>query len=145
MKIAVSIIVLFIIVASIFIMSSNKQEQEFSFMRVNGTEIALELARTIEEKRKGLSERDSLLKNTGMLFLYDVPRVQSFWMKDMRFAIDILWIDKEGIIVGIEENASPDSYPTRFRSPELVPYVIEVNAGWVREHEVSVGDKVGFQ
>lgn len=141
---AAGLLFLFII-GTLLIMNSQHEQKEFSQMIVNGYRVSLEVARSLEEKRKGLSDRDSLFEDAGMLFLFETPAIRSFWMKDMKFAIDILWIDEQGIIVGMEENISSDSFPQRFRSPKPVPYVVEVSAGWAASHSVKVGDKTRFQ
>ena len=61
-------------------------------LRINNFEIYLDLAATNEEKRRGLSGRNGLEENEGMLFVFEEPGFYSFWMKDMLFPIDIIWI-----------------------------------------------------
>src|SRR5574342_1034425 len=68
--------------------------------------LKVELARTMDEKVRGLSGRQGLEPGQGMLFVYDRPQPISIWMKDMRFSLDILWI-REGRIVHIEKQAPP--------------------------------------
>lgn len=100
-----------------------------------------------DEMNRGLGYRDSLEKDNGMLFIYPEPVIPTFWMKGMRFNLDFVWI-YEGVVVEITENVlSPineeDQLPL-IRPKELVNWILEVNAGWVEENGVSVGDIVRF-
>ena len=132
------------IVVLLIFMIDIRSKQDFSKMIVNGKEINLEVVKTLEDKRRGLSGRDSLDADAGMLFLFEDSANRSFWMKEMNFPIDILWIDENREIVGIEENVFPNSFPQKFLSPKPVPFVVEVNGGWSREHKIKVGDTVEF-
>ena len=82
--------------------------------------------------------------NEGMLFVFDEQAIQSFWMKDMQFPLDILWIDENKTVVGIERNVSPDTFPQTFSSSQPVVYVLEVNAGWTEMHQVVAGDVLSW-
>lgn len=107
------------------------------------------LAQSPRESSLGLGYRDELPEGTGMLFVYDEPSVRTFWMKGMRFCIDIIWIEG-GEIVGAAESVCPSPFGTfdadlpRFRSPEPVRYVLEVPAGWMEEHGLDAGTPVSF-
>ena len=109
---------------------------------VKGVGVRAETATTLEQKKNGLSQRDALPEGTGMLFVFDEPVTDGFWMKDMRFSIDIIWADTTGTIVTIFENLSPQTYPNIFRPSVPVTYVLELPAGFVAAHRVVVGDKV---
>jgi len=71
-----------------------------------------------------------------------MPGEHSIWMKDMNYAIDILWVAQEGNIVHIEENVSPDTFPTSFSSPTPAWYVVEATAGFVSTHGIELGDEL---
>lgn len=101
-----------------------------------------EIASTTESRTQGLSGRTTVPENYGMLFVFDEPLIQEFWMKDMYVPIDIFWLDTEGVIVGIEQEVSPDSYPQIFRSPTPVQYVLETRAGEARRLELTTGDAI---
>ncbi|MEK7510163.1 MAG: DUF192 domain-containing protein [Patescibacteria group bacterium] len=109
---------------------------------INGHELGLQVVRTPEEQSVGLSGRESLAENAGMLFVYKKPFIPGFWMPDMRFSIDIIWIDKNRKIVGIEDNVAPQTYPDIFQPSLPVLYVLEVNANWAKNHNISIGDEV---
>ena len=111
--------------------------------------IEVEVVRSREEQARGLSERDSLAWGSGMLFPYDRPAFVSFWMKGMRFDIDIVWI-REGRVIDIAHHVphpGPDD-PTgtgpTVRSRQLADRVLEVPAGYAQAHGWQIGDPVTF-
>jgi len=91
---------------------------------------------------RGLSFRDSLAMNSGMLFEFEQDDIQCFWMKDMRFAIDMIWLDANGKVVHIKPNATPGSYPAQFCPPQPARYVLEVNKGATQAAGVTIGDQL---
>ena len=107
---------------------------------IKDIEINVELADTAEKKSQGLSGRNSLLQNQGMLFVYDKPAFYSFWMKDMQFPIDIIWIDENYRVTDIAKSVPPDSFPQTFQPQNLAQYVLEVNAGFSDKNDIRVGD-----
>lgn len=111
---------------------------------INGSKIRVEMADTLMKQAKGLSGRKSLGVGEGMLFLYAKPGFYSFWMKDMSFPIDIIWISEDYEIIDIASNIQPDSFPRTFAPQKASQYVLEVNAG-VAGNIAHVGDKVTFQ
>ena len=94
---------------------------------------------TPESRQKGLGGRESLATSTAMLFVFDYPDKYGIWMKDMNFPIDILWLDKEGRIVHIEENISPETFPKTFFPLDESLYVLEGNEDFVETHKLEVG------
>lgn len=118
------------------------QVQTQSTVTLNGYELGIEIVRTSEDQARGLSGRGSLRENTGMFFVYEEPLIPSFWMKDMNFPIDIIWVGNDKRIVDISENIAPETFPQLFRPRAPVQYVLEVNAGWAKTHTVSVGNEI---
>lgn len=112
-----------------------------NFITINGNQIEVEIVRTPEEQMRGLSGRESLAENGGMLFVYEEPLIPSFWMKDMNFPLDIIWIGEDKKIVDITENMLPETYPQTFQPKASVRYVLEVNAGWTQAHGISISDE----
>ena len=106
-----------------------------------------ELAIYGRQQTLGLGYRNSLADDAAMLFVNKESAPHTFWMKGMRFCLDIIWIE-QGEIVGAAENACPDPAGTadadraRFASPGPVTYVLEVNAGWLQEHGYGAGTPV---
>ncbi len=104
----------------------------------------LEIADTPLLQERGLSYRAGLAPNTGMLFAFDTPRVLKFWMKDMNFPIDIIWLDQNKKVVHIEHSLSPSTYPDSFGPETPTQYVIEIPAGGAKRAGVVVGNGVSF-
>lgn len=106
--------------------------------------IEIDLADTSALRTLGLSGRDSLAPDHGMLFVFEKPDRYGFWMKEMNFSIDIIWIDVSKKIVHIEERVSPESYPKIYIPDAQALFVLEVPAGFVTENKIRVGDEVKF-
>ncbi|MCC7160759.1 DUF192 domain-containing protein [Candidatus Nomurabacteria bacterium] len=116
-------------------------------VRIAGQNIKVELAVTAEEKQKGLSGRNNLKEDKGMLFVFENLDNYSFWMKDMNFPIDMIWIGEDLKVIYIKKNALPESYPESF-GPEIsdknVKYVLEVVSGFSDKNNLKIGDSVLF-
>ena len=148
-KISIIIIAAAVLVAIGFFYGGKKDAQnpaagEIPSVRIAGTEIPVEVAKTAEERAKGLSGRISLEAGLGMLFVFPEPGNYSFWMPDMNFPIDIIWIT-DGKVVGMEKNV-PNEFdpqnPVFYLPPEPVKYVLEVSAGFAQAHGIGIGDDV---
>jgi len=105
----------------------------------------VEIASTNTQRRLGLGGRDSLANDSGMLFVFDQNFYHSFWMKDMRFNLDIIWINEDMEIVHIERNLSPDTYPQSFTSTLPARYVLELNGGSYLKYSIHLGQTVKFK
>ena len=105
--------------------------------------ISLEVAvvDTDAERAQGLSGIERLEENQGMLFVFETDSRYSFWMKDMRFPIDIFWLAAEGQVVHIEENVSPESYPASFTPDSPARYVLETQAGFAKQYDIRIGSR----
>ena len=104
--------------------------------------IVVDIADKLDEQTLGLSYRKSMSENTGMLFIFPQPGSMGFWMKNMNFSLDFIWIDSNNKIISIAKNISPKTYPKIFYSPLPVKYVLEVNAGWSDRNGIKNGDLV---
>ena len=128
---------------SIYTEYTSTKSGEFVQLTVNRDVIDAEVVRSITARTQGLSGRTSLEPNTGMLFVFPETQYPSIWMKDMNFAIDIIFIDADGKVVAIFENASPESYrevpPRIFKTLEASRYVLEVPAGTVADTRLRTG------
>lgn len=102
--------------------------------------IDVEIVSTEELMKKGLSNRDSLCENCGMLFVFDKEEHHFFWMKDMRFPIDIIWL-RNNKVVDISQDISHKSKSSH-SSKEKVDKVLELNANAVTRCEIEIGDKL---
>lgn len=91
--------------------------------------ITLETVDNNQDRVRGLSGREYMLTNQGMLFVFDQPGNHCIWMKDMNFPIDIVWIDENKIVTDIKKDVKPETYPESFCPSKDSKYVIELNAG----------------
>ncbi len=107
--------------------------------------VRVAIAATNESRARGLSGYPALAEGAGMLFFFEYPGKPPFWMKEMHFPIDIIWISSDWKIVDITEAAAPESYPKTFLPQDDAQYVLEVNAGFAKAHNLSIGRSVTFQ
>jgi uncharacterized membrane protein (UPF0127 family) len=103
--------------------------------------IPVSIADTSASREQGLSNTLSLPEEKGMLFIFEHDDAYGFWMKDMRYPLDMVWIDSAMKIAGITANVSDKSYPQIFYAPQPVRYVLEVNAGYAAAHSLAVGQQ----
>ncbi|MGE3278618.1 MAG: DUF192 domain-containing protein [Candidatus Altimarinota bacterium] len=114
----------------------------------DGEVLSIELAITREEKMQGLMHRTSLPENAGMLFVFDSPQPLSFWMRNTRIPLDVLFLDETGRIVKIHTMPPcPDEEPQCPSDPSVKPaqYGFELNAGRAQELGLEVGDQLRIQ
>ncbi len=124
-----------------FINSANRQA-----VIINNKKILVDIIKTEAEMARGLGGRKNLPENRGLLFAYDGYYVPKFWMKDMLFSIDIIWI-KDNMVTGFEKNVplSNQEFPPVYQPKDFVNYVLEVNAGLVDKNQIKIGDRVDFK
>lgn len=108
--------------------------------------IYVEIANNLEEQSRGLMFRKNLQWNNGMLFVYNEERNLTFWMKNTLIPLDMIFIDKDLTIVDIKQNVQPcleENCPV-YPSNKPAKYVLEVNAGFVEENKIRIGDKLSL-
>ncbi len=119
-------------------------------VRIGEIAFPVEVADILETRVRGLSGRASLPSGVGMLFVFEDTGIHTFWMKDMMFPLDMVWIGEQCTVESISPNVSPptpeqaDSDLPRFRPTQPVRYVLEVNGGEVAAASIQVGDPVAF-
>ncbi len=105
------------------------------------TALSVELASRPSEIERGLMYRQSMPEDHGMYFIFPEEGPRIFWMKNTLIPLDMLFIDSNGLVVGIVEEAEPLTLTSRtVEAPAR--YVLEVNGGWCRRHGVKRGDGV---
>lgn len=104
--------------------------------------IQVEVANTKASRELGLSGRPSIGDDEGLLFVFDKPGKYGFWMKDMNFPLDLIWINQNGLVVDIERKLTPGSYPSTFINEVDASYVLEINAGLAEKFGLYLGSKV---
>ena|SRR3990167_36404 len=130
--------------------SAETQKKESTQVVVKDLTIKAKIADDPKEHQAGLSDYSSLALDEGVLFVFDQSKRHIFWMKDMDFAIDIIWIDEAKKIVDIAQNVPPepnksDKELTRYAPKSDARYVLEINAGLSALHNFQVGDQVSFE
>lgn len=124
-----------------------KKEGELILKTANDSIIKnldIEIADDEYQTQTGLMYRDSMEENQGMLFIFPVEDLLGFYMKNTKFALDIIYIDSDKKIVSFQKNAQPYSEDSL---PSNVPakYVLEVNTGLADAWQLKVGDKIEYQ
>ncbi len=122
----------------------NSSLNEFCFS--NQKCIQIETALTESERMNGLMFRETLPETQGMLFVFPESKVYSFWMKNTLIPLDLIWINESKEIIDLTENFQPciqDPCPSK-SSSKPVKYVLEVNAGFVENNKIKIGEKVLF-
>ena len=115
---------------------------------IRNTNLNIYITRSPQETTQGLSNTHKLASNTGLLFdmrpKKPYSEQHSFWMKDMNYPIDILWFDKDLILIHYEDEISPNTYPLSFTNPENTKanYVLEINGGDIKRLNIKIGDKL---
>lgn len=111
---------------------------------------SVDLADTPDKRTRGLSGRPSLDAYTGMLFVFDSESRVTFWMKEMEFPLDFVWIGSDCSVADISQDV-PEPPPgmnlsalPRYQPSVPVQYVLEINAGVIEAAGISKGDPVGF-
>ena len=125
-------------------------DPELPLVTIGAATWQVELAITGEQLARGLSGREFLPAGTGMLFIYQQEGNRTFWMPDMRFPLDMVWIGGNCEVADVTHNA-PIPLPGQSRNdlPRFSPnapaqYVLEINAGEFESQGINVGDSVRF-
>lgn len=111
-------------------------------IQVGERNVTVLVADTPEEQKQGLSGREGLGPDEGMLFVFQKDDLYGIWMKDMKFSIDIVWLSLTGKVITIEPNVSPRTYPRSFTPKTPARYVLELPAGYAQRHNLKVGDTI---
>jgi uncharacterized protein len=115
---------------------------------VKDFELNADVPTTSELMSKGLAVKNQLRENEAMLFIFEESAKHSFWMKDMKFPIDIIWLDSVGKVVHIERNLQPCASVficTSYSPSADSQYVLETVAGFAQRHNVNIGSDIDFE
>ena len=146
------ILVIIFIIFMIFLAKLNKKEDFSSIcgkyekkeIIIGEKTVKADISDNDCKRQLGLSGRESLGNDEGMFFVFDKIGSYGFWMKDMKFPIDILWINEELTLIGIEKNVQPSTYPQSFGANYIAKYVIELPALFSDKNNLKIGDKIIF-
>jgi uncharacterized protein len=116
----------------------------FTWVTLGPVKVKAEVVISPEKLYLGLGRRPALPEDRGMLFILPHREIQTFCMRDMRFALDFIWLGP-GRVAGLTKNVSPQDQRACYSSPEPVAYVLEVPAGFCDRHGIRVGDPAGWK
>lgn len=111
-------------------------------IRIGTVPIHVEVADTHAARMQGLSGRSELAPTAGLLFIFDESDYHRIWMKDMLIPIDVIWVDERLVVVDIEHDLKPDTYPRQFEPDAPARFVIETNSGYAEAFGIKVGDQM---
>lgn len=146
------IILLAVFIAAIFLfillLNFGKQSSKSRKISINNHILTIEIADNDNLRTKGLSGRIFLPKDSGMLFIYEKPGFYKFWMKEMQFPLDFIWI-RDDKIVDITENVPiPDKINRTlplYTSQYPADKILEVDAGLIKSIGVRIGEKIKYE
>lgn len=141
------IILSVVLVFFVFVFNVTSPEENLSnvkAVRIAGVKVQVDVVATPEDRARGLSGRESLGEDEGMLFVFYKPSKNYFWMQGMLFSIDIIWINENREIIFIKKDAKPEDFLSTFGPDEDSMYVLEVVSGFSDKNNIKVGDKVQF-
>jgi uncharacterized protein len=153
-KNVLGILFAFLVLAVVAFIFSNFFSGNISFLKkqpviiINNNKFNLLIAKTQKDQQLGLSKYSSLPQNEAMIFPFSKDDYYGFWMKDMKFPIDIIFIKKDTIVT-IYENLKPPKLSTDalliYQPTQTVDTVVEINAGLVKKQKITVGDKISYE
>jgi len=111
---------------------------------INGYKLDLEVAGSPTELSRGLGGRTSLSTDKGMLFIFSDNAKHCMWMKDMKFAIDIMWLDDNRRVIETKNDVKPETYPEAFCNTDPARYVIELKSGTLAKYTIYKDTVVSF-
>ncbi|MFC1727356.1 DUF192 domain-containing protein [Patescibacteria group bacterium] len=128
------------------LVSQTKNLSPQPYIEINQTQIWVEIASSSAQKAKGLSDREDILPNNGMLFLYNTSSRHSFWMKGMKFALDFIFIEDQEVVDLVKNVPPPLSgeIPQSIWAKKKFNKAIEVKGGMIDSWQIQVGDQVKY-
>ena len=113
----------------------------------SGKEISVEVADTVEKRSLGLGKRSGLENGWGMLFVFEIRKQHRFWMKDMHFPLDIIWLDNHRIVHILRnvQPVKPGKNPPLMTPPVAGNFVLEIDAGYAAELKLQIGQRLKYQ
>lgn len=123
-----------------------KTKRSQNYLKINSQVFLVEVAKTQEERNQGLSGREPLGENQGMLFIFERQGFYLFWMKGMKFDLDFIFI-KGDLVVDLAENIihpKENQVPQGVNAEQSFDKVLEVNAGLIKKYNLAIGDKVVY-
>lgn len=141
---------IFVIYFGYFVINDVSQKNEIRNIKIGEKYYELEVVKTSEDLKKGLSKFEDIKNNQGMLFVFDTPGRWNIWMKDMKFNIDIIFLSEKKDVVTIYKNVKFENHENVFEYRKYIPdydskYIIELKEGEIDKNKIKIGDKIDFQ
>jgi len=141
----IAVVLVLLLIGSAALYALWPQLQPHANVHIGDGVFTTRVAKTDAERSKGLSGTGELRSDQAMLLVFDHDDKGSIWMKDMNYAIDIVWLDKDKKVVYIVKNAPPESYPyEKFVPKQDARYVLELPAGTVNKKAINIGLQATF-
>lgn len=137
-----SILIVILLITSCIFLNKKINNVDYKNVKIGSENFRLEVANTDAAREKGLSRRDSLAKNNGMLFDFKAYGDWRMWMVDMHFDIDMIWLNQQGKILHTKTNATSGSFPEVYHAEQQNWYVIELPAGTSDRLGIKEGDTI---
>lgn len=134
-------LVLIIVAGVLMVLSINKRKTPIT---LGDQVVYARVADTDDSRRKGLSGTAPLGEREAMLFVFETPGRWGMWMREMNYNLDIVWLDSNKQVVSMVQDVSPDTYPKVFLPDKDALYVVELPAGYIKDHNVGLGQVAGF-
>jgi uncharacterized membrane protein (UPF0127 family) len=140
---AVKVLLVVFVLLSITGCSAPNKEHKEKLACFGSDCLKLDIADSDAKRTMGLMNRDMILEDEGMFFVFDSPAMYKFWMKNMKFSIDMIWLNENYTVTHIDKAVMPCSTePCETYSPDTpAKYVVEVKAGIADKLNIEVGDK----
>ena len=138
-------LIIFLFVLALFSSIGGSEKKCLNIKKATSCEVSLEVVDNESSRTLGLSGRDSLPNDKAMLFVFEQPAMYCFWMKDMKFNIDMVWLDFGKKIVKIQKDVSPNTFPRSFCPSQDALYVLEFNSGETAKFGLTTGQQLDFK
>lgn len=129
---------------------SGNENFKVASLKIGETTVKVEVADTLAKRTQGLSGRETLATDSGMLFVFPDRTIHRFWMKGMKFPLDFIFIDKGAVVDLLKSVPPPGSNTKEQNLPTYVPnapinMMVEVNTGFIESNQIKVGDQVSLR
>lgn len=138
------LLISFLVLTSLyFIFKKDVNDEPDASIKINDTILEVEIAKTRKEHYTGLSNRDEIKDDSGMLFIFDSKKERSFVMRDMMFSLDIIFIDEDTIVTVYKNTPfSKESQNILYKSLVPIDKVLELKGGLFDYYNFKIGDKI---
>ena len=132
-----------------FVVKNVGQNNPIQNIKIGEKNYNLEVVKSEEDLQKGLSKFEDISDNQGMLFIFDTPGRWNIWMKDMKFNIDIIFLNEKNEVVSLFKNVKFETHENVYQYRRYQPdydskYVIELKEGEIEKNKIKIGDKIDF-